>query len=165
MEDYELILMIFQDDLSAAKALEDLKAREEDGILRIFNAAVLSKDEDGRTVLHEDQDLSPGMGSAFGALVGGLIGLLAGPGGVIVGAAAGAATGGLVAGGTDLGFEDKFLKDVKTALKPGSSVLLLLIERRFGDVVAGTLLKREGQVLRHVVKQDVINRLNSPLDE
>lgn len=165
MEDYELILMIFQDDLSAAKALEDLKAREEDGILRIFNAAVLSKDEDGRTVLHEDQDLSPGMGSVFGALVGGLIGLLAGPGGVIVGAAAGAATGGLVAGGTDLGFEDKFLKDVKTALKPGSSVLLLLIERRFGDVVAGTLLKREGQVLRHVVKQDVINRLNSPLDE
>jgi uncharacterized membrane protein len=126
---------------------------------------VLAKDESGRTALHEDKDLTSGLGTLFGALVGGLIGLLGGPGGAVVGAAAGAATGGLVAGSTDLGFEDKFLKEVRTALRPNSSVLLLLVERRYADTAAGVLRELSGRVLRHVVKRDVINRLNSPLDE
>jgi uncharacterized membrane protein len=165
MDSYELLLAMFADESAAGVALEDLKAREEDGELRIFNAAVIAKDEAGRTILHEDQDVGPGLGTLFGALVGGLIGMLGGPGGAMVGAAAGAATGGLVAGRSDMGFDDKFLKELKMALKPGVSALLLLVEERFAGEVAHALKMKDGRLVRHALRKDLIERLRSNLDE
>lgn len=165
MEDYELILVIYHGEKPAAAALKDLKRREADGDLRIFNAATISKDEGGRAALYEDRDMSAGKGSAFGALVGGLFGLIGGPLGVVVGAAAGAATGGLVAGSMDLGFEDKFLHEIRTALHPDSSLLLLLVEERHAPAAVQVLEGQSGRVVRHVVRSEVIAELNRRSEE
>jgi uncharacterized membrane protein len=159
MDEIELILAVFSRADRAAQTLDDLKQREEDGELRLYNVASIAKNKDGLTSVKEDQDLGAGRGSLFGALVGGLIGLLAGPGGAIVGAAAGAATGGLVAGKTDLGFEDDFLDDLKRALPPGSSALLLLVEERWGDAVARVLLHQGARLYRHAVRKEILARL------
>lgn len=161
MDNYELLLATFEDERAAEIALEDLKTREEDGELRIFNAAIIAKDEAGRATVHEDQDVGPGFGSLFGALVGGLIGMLGGPGGAVIGAAAGAATGGLVAGRSDMGFDDKFLKELKTALKPGVSALLLLVEERYSPDVSHALEMLDGRLVRNALREDLINRLRS----
>lgn len=165
MESVELILAVFPGESLAIEAFEALKASEEDGALRLINAAVLSKDNEGRTAVREDQDLSAGRGSMFGALVGGLIGLLGGPVGAIVGAAAGAATGGLLAGKTDLGFDDTFLNELKGALQPGSSGLLLLLEESRGDRVADELESHGAKIFRHAVRQEIVDRLASMQDE
>lgn len=165
MDEIELILAVFSQADQAAKALESLKRRQEAGKLRLYNAASISKDSNGLTHVREDQDLSAGRGSLFGALVGGLIGLLAGPGGAIVGAAAGAATGGLVAGKTDLGFEDDFLDDLKGALHPDSSALLLLVEGRYGDKAAGALKRSGARLYRHGMRKEIIEHLTSMQDE
>lgn len=165
MDEIELILAVFAQEDQAAKALDGLKRREEGGTLRLYNAASISKDSNGHTHVREDQDLSAGRGSLFGALVGGLVGLLGGPAGAVVGAAAGAATGGLVAGKTDLGFEDNFLNDLKGALHPGSSALLLLVEPRYSDKAAGALKRSGARLFRHAVRKEVIERLASMQDE
>lgn len=161
MESVELILAVFPDESWAAEALDSLKANKEDGALRLVNAAILSKDDEGRTAIKEDQDLSAGRGSVFGALVGGLIGLLGGPVGAVVGAAAGAATGGFLAGKTDLGFDDTFLNELKGALQPGNSALLMLVEESWGDRVAEALQGQDAKVVRHAVRKEIVDRLAS----
>lgn len=159
MEPIELILAVFPAEQRAFESLEELKRGEEKGVLCLFSAAAISKDSKGVTRVKEDQDLSAGRGSLFGALVGGVVGLLGGPAGAVIGAAAGAATGGLVAGKTDLGFEDAFLGELKGALQPGKSALLLLVEERYGDEVSGELEGQGGQLYRHAVRQEVVDRL------
>jgi uncharacterized membrane protein len=165
MEEVELILAVYPAESWAAETLDLLKASEEDGILRLINAAAIAKDAEGRTAVKEDQDLHAGGGSLFGALVGGLIGLLGGPGGVVIGAAAGAATGGLVAGKIDQGFEDSFLNDLKKALQPGKSALLLLVEERRGNRVVSMLEDRSEKIFRHGIRKEVVERLSSITDE
>jgi uncharacterized membrane protein len=159
MEPIELILAVFPAEGRAFAALQDLKRGEEDGALRLFNAAAVSKDAQGFTRVKEDQDLSAGRGSLFGALVGGLVGLLGGPAGAVVGAAAGAATGGLLASKTDLGFEDAFLDELKGALQSGSSALLLLVEGRWSEAVVGRLGQYEARLYRNAVRKELVDRL------
>jgi uncharacterized membrane protein len=53
-------------------------------MIRLLNAAVLTKDEKGKVSVGETQDVGTGRGAIFGAIVGGLVGLLGGPAGVIV---------------------------------------------------------------------------------
>lgn len=159
MEPVELILAVFPEDTQAAAALDALELEAKDGSLAMINAAILAKDADGRTAVREDKDLSPGRGSLFGALVGGVIGLLGGPAGAVMGAMAGAATGGLVAGKTDLGFDNDFLNELKGALQPRSSALLLLVEERWGEVVAGRLVQSEAVLYRHAMRQEILERL------
>jgi uncharacterized membrane protein len=161
----ELILAVFPSDSLAAETLDLLKALEEDGALRLINAAAIAKDVNGRTAIKEDQDLDAGRGSLFGALVGGLIGLLGGPGGAVIGAVAGATAGGVLAAKTDLGFEDAFLDELKHALQPGKSALLLLFEERWGDRVVEALESRSEKIFRHVVRKDVVERLASQQEE
>ena len=74
----ELILAVFPAEPLAAETLDMLKASEEDGAIRLINAAAIAKDIEGRTAVKEDQDLGAGRGSLFGALVGGLMVLVCG---------------------------------------------------------------------------------------
>jgi uncharacterized membrane protein len=165
MNDYELILAVFQNESLAVQAMDELRAREEEGSLRLFNAATLAKHPSGWSAVKEENDLSAGQGSLFGALVGGLLGLLGGPAGAVIGAAAGAAAGGWIAGRTDLGFEDEFLDQIRAAMAPGTSALLLLVEKLYADVIAGLLHSHEAQIIRHAVQQDLIAKLENLQDE
>jgi uncharacterized membrane protein len=159
MQAIELILAVFPAESLAFEALEVLKLGEEDGALRLFNAAAISKDAQGITRVKEDQDLGAGRGSLFGALVGGLVGLLGGPAGAVIGAAAGAATGGLVASKTDLGFEDAFLDELKDALHRGSSALVLLVEERWSEAAAARLEQSGARLYRNAVRKELVERL------
>lgn len=165
MESIELILAVFSTEAQAGEALNGLKRRKADGLVQLFNVAAISKDLNGRTRVMEDQDLSAGRGSMFGALVGALVGLLGGPAGMVVGAAAGAATGGLLAGKTDLGFEDAFLSELKNALQPGSSAMVVLVEDRWSDHVAKVLEIFNAKMYRHAVAKEVVEQLASLQDE
>lgn len=161
MSAVELILAVFGSQAQAVEALDDLRAGEENGALRLVNAAVLTKSAEGKPTVLDEQDLSPARGSLFGALVGGLVGLLGGPVGTVIGAVAGAATGGLAAAKMDLGFDDEFLNEVKAALKPGTSALLLLVEAGGGDRVSKALQEMGAELLRHAVSQEVLDKLAS----
>lgn len=165
MNDYELILAVFQGENLAVQALDALRMQEEAGVLFLFNSALLVKRPSGWNAVKEENDLSAGQGSLFGALVGGLLGLLGGPAGAMIGAAAGAAAGGWIAGRTDLGFEDEFLDQIRAAMTPGTSALLLLVENQFADVVVGLLRAHEARIIRHAIQQDLLAKLNDLKNE
>lgn len=165
MSDYELILAVFQGENQAVQALETLHMQEEEGSLRLFNAALLVKHPSGWSAVKEENDLSAGQGSLFGALVGGLVGLLGGPAGAMIGAAAGAAAGGWIAGRTDLGFEDEFLDQIRAAMTPGTSALLLLVENQFADETVDLLRAYEARIIRHTIQKELLAKLDSQKTE
>jgi len=140
----ELIIAAFNDEKKAKETLEVLKKLEKEEIIMLVNAAVMVKNENGKVNITETQDVDSKQGAIFGAIAGGLIGLLGGPAGVIVGATAGAATGGVAASKIDMGFPDETLEEIQSALTPGSSAILALIQHEWVDRVVEEL-EKQGQ--------------------
>ncbi len=159
MDSIELVLSVFDGEARAGQVLSGL--RESERGIRLLDGAVLAKDMQGKTRLDETQELGRWRGSLFGALVGGLVGLLGGPAGAIIGAAAGAVTGGIVTSATDLGFSDDFLAELKTALKPGHSAILALVEQAQADEYARYMERQGAQLLRQALRQDLVDRLRN----
>ncbi|MFM8321021.1 MAG: DUF1269 domain-containing protein [Chloroflexota bacterium] len=161
MEPVELILAVYPDPQRAPEVLKRLRLQQAERKLKVFDAAAVCRDARGTTSVSDEGDLDARRGSLFGAIVGGLIGLLGGPAGMVVGAAAGAATGGLVAHSTDLGFDQKMVNQVKETVQPGTSVMLVLVERPWAESVAQFLDQAEARVFRGLLKDDLVKRLQS----
>lgn len=159
MEEFELILVVYEGQPIAAQQLRALQALERRKELRLFNAAIITKSASGVTSLKEVQDVDTSRGAIAGALAGALVGWLGGPVGAVVGALAGATTGGIAASRIDLGFSKSFLKEVRQALKPDSSLLVVMIENLWADKVVEELMKIPGRMFRHAVKDQVVKLL------
>jgi uncharacterized membrane protein len=127
-EDIELVIRVFDSPEKATEGLEFVEGLNRQRVIKILNAAILTKDEDGQFSVQDSREITPKKGRILGAITGGLVGLLAGPGGVIVGALAGLATGGAAGKYIDEGFSDKFLQNLEQYLQPGKSALVLLME-------------------------------------
>jgi uncharacterized membrane protein len=158
MPSVELVVKVFDTQAEASEALafvEDLHRRK---IVKILNAAVLAKGEDGATSLEDARDLEPNTGRLLGAVAGGLVGLAAGPVGAIVGAIAGLGAGSLAAKWVDLGFSDEFLTGLQERLQPGSSALVVLVEHDWiqplSEALAGDDTRQEGD--RGVILQQTL---------
>jgi uncharacterized membrane protein len=127
----EVLIATFSGEKSAGEALKALKSWGKSNDIKVIKAAVLTRDSNGKTAVHQDKDVGAGEGSLFGAVSGAVIGLLGGPVGAVVGAAAGAATGGATAAAVNMGFSDDELKAIRNNLTPNSSTLIALVEDRY----------------------------------
>jgi uncharacterized membrane protein/sporulation protein YlmC with PRC-barrel domain len=159
--DIELIMLIFSETERAGEALARLKKLVKKSEVTILNAAVLVKDTASKLSFKEIEDIDTKHGALFGAIAGGLIGLVGGPVGMVVGAAAGAATGGIAANKIDMGFPDDYLKKLQAGLEPGSSSLLILVERKWVDQVTEAMADYGGQLMRQALTDDTVARLTT----
>lgn len=150
----ELLVATFDTKEAAEDALKALKKWGKDNKLDVVKAATLKKDEKGHTHVDQDQDVSAGAGTLFGAVTGGLIGLLGGPAGAVVGAAAGAATGGATAAAVNFGFSDEEINAIKTSLRPNSSALITVVEDKYAESVNKELKQRSNRTWRRPVPED-----------
>jgi uncharacterized membrane protein len=99
------------------------------GKLKLRDAVIVTKDDQGKAVVHETIDPTPGRSAASGAMWAGLLGLiLGGPVGWIAGIAVGAGAGAASAKLIDLGIPDEWVAWFKTAVQPGTSTIALLVE-------------------------------------
>jgi uncharacterized membrane protein len=117
-----------QQALDALDFAEDLHRQR---TIRVLNAAVLAKDEDGNVSIVDSREIDPKKGRVLGAITGGLVGLLAGPGGAVIGALAGLGAGGAAGKWIDEGFSDKFLNTLQEYLQPGTAATILLMENEW----------------------------------
>jgi uncharacterized membrane protein len=157
----ELLAIIFDTPDGASTELKEVKTlrKENKGVFKIRNAAVVVKDSEGEFSIKETADVDTKHGRLFGAIAGGLIGLVGGPVGVIIGALAGAGTGAFAAKHIDMGFSNQFLESLKELLKPGSSALLILAEHKGSDELFETLVDRKNVVLRHTLTDKIVEDL------
>ena len=122
-----------------------LMKMQKDYLIDLEDAVVAVKDEKGKVRLHQAVNVTTA-GAVSGGFWGALIGLIfLNPLlGMAVGATAGAVSGAL----TDVGINDKFMKDLAGTMKPGSSTLFVLVRKATPDRVLDELKGTGGTVLR-----------------
>jgi uncharacterized membrane protein len=155
----ELIAKVFDDTDQAYDALEFVEDLHRRKTLKVLNAAVLVKDEDGTTLLKDTRDIEPKKGRILGAVTGGLIGLVGGPAGVVVGALVGAGAGGLAARKLDFGFSDEFLENLQEHLQPGRSALVVLVEDEWKVSLSESLKDDKGVIVQQTLSDELVKQL------
>lgn len=128
-----------------------------DGSLTLY----IQMDSPGKVKLHQAVNLTAA-GAVSGGFWGTLIGLifLNSLLGLVVGATAGAVSGAL----SDVGIDDKFMKELAGQLKDGSSVLFVLVRHATPDKVLEELKGTGGHILRTSLSHDDEAKLQAPLD-
>ena len=132
-----------REDAERVIALTDDLAKQQ--LLQREDAAYAYKDAKGKVRIQQSINLT-GAGAASGALWGTLIGLIfLMP---LAGAALGAASGALGGALTDVGINDKWMKDTAAAIQPGSAALFVLVRKVTGDKVLERLKGEGGTVMK-----------------
>jgi uncharacterized membrane protein len=159
----EIVAKIYDDVEQANEELVFVKGLDKRKILKILNAAVLVKDQDGQASFEDTRDVDAKSGRRFGAVSGGLVGLLAGgPIGAVVGVLAGAGTGNVAAKWIDMGFSNRFLESFQEKLQPGSAAVVILIEHQWVAELSKSMAGREGFIFQQTLTDEMVQHL---LDE
>jgi uncharacterized membrane protein len=113
-------------------------------LIRFNDLVIATRDDKGRVKLNQLVNTTTA-GAAGGSFWGLLIGVIfMNP---LVGVAAGAAGGAIAGALTDAGINDKFMKDLGAALKPGDAALFVLVQDMTADKVLAEIKVHGGVVL------------------
>jgi len=141
----DLVVIAFPTEAKAEEVRQKLLAMQKEYLLELGDAVVAVKDDKGNIKLNQmiNTTAAGAVGGAFwGALIG-LIFLMP-----LAGAALGAASGAVGGALTDLGINDKFMKDTAAAIKPGTAALFVLVRKVTVDKVLEGLKGEGGTVLK-----------------
>jgi len=155
----QVIVAAFKDEETADETLKTLKEAKKERLIGIQDAAVIRRDEDNKLHIKETADMGGGKGAAVGGILGGVIGLIGGPAGVVLGGAAGAAVGGFTAKLFDAGIPDERLEEIGSALKPGTSAIIAIIEHKWVAEVEQELAEAGADVLTEALRDDIAKQL------
>ena len=127
-----LIVFAFDNETEAERMRDKLVDMQKQQIITLQDAAVVIRRKDGKVKVKQAQSLV-GTGALGGSFWGLLIGLLFWA--PWLGLAIGAATGAIAGRMTDVGVDDKFIKEVGDNIEPGHSALFLLVSDSTPDKV------------------------------
>ena len=155
----DLIVMSFNSAATAEEVRDKVRQLQKAGLISLSDAAVISKDGEGKISVNNEVSRETKVGAGVGAVLGGILGFVFPVAGIVIGAAGGAAVGALVGNGVDR----KFVEDVQNSLTPGSSALFLVI--RSGDAAAlrGTLEPYEGTLIQTTLDTGLEEQLRDAL--
>jgi len=154
-----MLIASYTDENAADGALSELKQAKSAGEFDYDDAAVVSRDSEGKVNVKETGDMSTGKGAGIGALIGGVIGILGGPAGIALGAGAGAAIGG-IASHSDAGFNNDTLAKIGGALPSGTSALAVTTSRDFVESVRASSSDADTMSMA----QDIANAISDSLN-
>lgn len=131
-----LVAVVFNDETTAFEMRTALLKMQKEHLIELEDSVVVTRDHKGKTKLDQAVNLT-----SAGAWGGGFWGLLIGliflnP---LLGAAIGATAGALSGKFTDIGLDDKMMKDLAQSFKPGTSALFVLIRKATVDKVLSGL--------------------------
>jgi uncharacterized membrane protein len=145
-----VIVVGFVDDERAYEGLTRLKELDAQGQIRLAEAAVVVRDEDGHVEVKDQVADERFVETASGGLVGLLVGILGGPLGVLLGGATGLAVGSLfdVADADDT---DSALSEVSKTVKVGRTAVLAQVVEQSPEVIDAAMGRLSGTVVRRPV--------------
>lgn len=116
-----IIVITWPDSAKAYEAMTKLRNTEGD---RVYQAAVVQRNEDGRVVVQDGGSNTDGVATLSGGAIGSLIGILGGPVGVLLGFSTGALLGSLFDLGDEVD-EDSVVAVISSQMKPGTTSLMI----------------------------------------
>jgi len=157
-----LVVIGFDDETTAFELRAKLAKLQKEYLIEMEDVVVVTKDEKGKVKLHQAVNLT-----AAGAVGGGFWGMLIGliflnP---LLGAAVGADAGAISGKLSDIGVDDKFMKELAETFKPGSSALFVLVRKATPDKVLEQLKGFKGKVLKTSLSADREEELRKVLEQ
>jgi len=141
----DLVEIVFPTEAKAEEVRQKLLGMQKEYLIELGDAVIAMKDAKGRVKLNQLINTTAA-GAVSGTFWGTLIGLIfLMP---LAGAAIGAASGAIGGALTDVGLNDKWMKDAAAAIKPGEAALFLLVRKVTGDKVLEGLKGEGGRVMR-----------------
>ena len=142
----DLIAVVFPTEAKAEEVRDKLLSMQKDYLIDLGDAVIATKSDQGKIKLNQLMSTTVA-GAAGGSFWGLLIGILfMNP---LLGVAVGAGSGALAGALTDVGVNDKFMKELATGdLQPGEAVLFVLVRKVTGDKVLAELKGVGGRVLQ-----------------
>ena len=157
----ELIAVVFPSEEKAEEVRQKILGMTKEYLIDIGDAAIATKADQGKVKLNQLMSTTAA-GAAGGSFWGLLVGILfLNP---LIGMAAGAASGALAGALTDVGVNDRFMKNLATEdLKPGEAVLFVLVKKVTGDKVLEQLRGIGGRILHTSLDHTREERLRKAL--
>ena len=152
----DLVVLAFDTETGAEEMRNELMRLQTQKIITLEDAAIVVRKQDGKVKVKQAVSLV-GAGALGGAFWGLLIGLIFWMPwlGLAIGAASGAVAGGL----TDIGVDDKFIKEVGETIEPGNSALFLLVSQSTPDKLEAELKGFNASVLQTSLSKEQEDKL------
>jgi uncharacterized membrane protein len=157
----DLIVIGYDDLFKAEETRLKLIKMQRDYLIDLEDAVVAVKDKDGKVKLNQAYPLTQ-MGAMGGGFWGALVGILfLNP---LLGAAVGAGAGAISGALSDVGVNDKFMKELAQNFQPGTSALFVLVRKATPDKVLEELKGAGGKVLQTSLSHEEESKLQAALD-
>jgi uncharacterized membrane protein len=141
----DLVVIAFPTEAKAEEVRQKLLAMQKEYLIELGDAVIAVKDAQRRIKLNQLINTTA-VGAVSGAFWGSLIGLIfLMP---LAGAAIGAASGTLGGYLSDIGIDDKWMKDIAAAIQPGTAALFVLVRKVTADKVLEGLKGEGGTVMK-----------------
>jgi uncharacterized membrane protein len=160
-----LVGISFPDIYRAQEFLTAATGLAAKGSLRLKDAVIVLKDDDGKTHVKETVDPEPGRTALSGALWAGLFGLfLGGPVGWAAGLAVGGVGGAVTAKLVDIGVSDEWVDWFRQAVQPGTTTVVLLVEELQTEALLDEVRRFPGAELVYAnLADDTLDRIKTAL--
>lgn len=157
----DLIVIGYPDEDTGEKAYEEAQRLAEDLVLETSALGLVVRSADGKTKVETPHGPGPGTGALWGAVIGGLFGLILFIPivGIAVGGAMGALFGGMDKAGIDSGFRER----VAGMITPGTSALVMVVEKMTPDKAIEAMSGFGGEVLQTSLSEDAEAHLREAL--
>src|SRR5210317_1304596 len=157
-----LVVIGFDDEHKAFELRAELAKLQKEYLIEMADVVVVTKDEKSKVKLHQAVNLTAA-GAASGSIWGLLLGMvLLNP---LLGMVAGAGVGAIGGKFTDIGIDDKFMKELGETFQPGSSGLFVLVRNATPDKVLEALKGFGGKVLKTSLTADKEETLREALSQ
>lgn len=155
------LVVIEYDDLHTAEEVRlKLLKMQRDYLIDLEDAVIAMKDNNGKVKLNQIHNLTAA-GAASGGFWGALVGLIfLNP---LLGVAAGTAAGAITGALTDVGINDRFMKNLASGFKNGTSALFILVRKATPDKVLAELEGSGGTILQTSLTHEQEARLQAAL--
>ena len=137
-------------DMDAYQALTDLEQLDSQGQIKIADAAVVTRDQDGHLEVKSEVGNDPYLGTASGGLIGLLLGIIGGPLGVLLGGTYGALVGSLF-DIDDAETTESVLGEISKQARPRRTVVLAQVDEQSPEVIDAAMARLGGEVMRRPV--------------
>jgi uncharacterized membrane protein len=143
----EIVAAAYPDQERANTILDALEKMHRASTITLADAALITKDPQGKIEVKETREVTTGKGARRGAVISGCLGIIYPPSliaSVLVGGGIGAFLGKL----RDTGIKTRDMKEIATGMEPGELVVITLAEPQYTPAIQRTMEGWDGKFLR-----------------
>ena len=161
----DLIVIVYPTEEKAEEVRTRLLQLQQEYLIKLGDAVIATKTDAGKIKLNQLLNTTAA-GAVSGSFWGMLVGLLfLNP---LLGLAVGATSGAVGGALTDVGINDKFMRDLSGSLEPGNAALFVLVQEMTADKVlkqiegfGGVVLKTSLDETKEQVLRDALQKAHA----